>query len=920
MESTFILNRIHKPAMRRAGKAVLVLLALLLITDLGFSQRRGVMSITSFVTDNTEPVRPPQPRVFAVPGDGKVTIYWDESAESHYDPFFETIFNPITRTMGRNPRNFEGYMVYKSTDPGFIDALRITDNLGNPQRLSPVVRYDLANQIVDYHPASIDGVRYWLGQDTGISRIFEDTDVINGRTYYYAVVAYTHGDALSGFEVPIEFSQGVPLPDSLQPLQRDIYTWPPLESEIDITVGDDGTVQTGVNTVSVMPRGPVSGFMAPEDPEIAQEGSAGGLVDVTIIDPSKLNGGSDYEVTFEDTVIRGATDLDPDLIVTKNFSLTNLSTGEVLIDREENFQDRELPVREGFLLSLENTVDSGFVNLDLTRWEAAGPDRIHPFDIGVNTRFAKLNDYRIEFEEGVASRSDTVTLRVGGLSIFLQDEDVNFRVINSTENRDISFAFFTNPGIPRDLRSVYMFDDTRGVAVGGGGVIRQTDDGENWEVRQSGVTSRLYSVHFADENNGWAVGANGVILSTTDGGTNWGQQQNSTTVTLNSVRFIDNQTGVAVGENGTIIRTTDGGENWEDIESGSIRNLFSVYFINENSGWAVGQVGEILVTNDGGLTWSKQVSGSLRILQSVFFLDENTGWIVGNNNTILRTTDGGTTWLPVTGVPGSGIIYSVQFADAGNGWAVGAGGRIIRSTDGGATWEQQNSTINVSIYDIDVRTDASALAVGEGPTILITDNSGTEWSIIPTPKRFRAIIDELGRLQSDEIYFIEDFSATSQNVITWKVGMLPDPRGGTFDPGAGDQLFIFTNKPFTSGDRYTFSIREVNLPRVDQETASANLGEIRVVPNPYLVTHVGETAFSGRQLHFTNLPAQCTIRIFNVAGRLLQTIDVNNSYDNDRYIWDMRTKEGDEISYGIYIYHVDAAGAGSTTGKFAVMK
>jgi hypothetical protein len=93
------------------------------------------------------------------------------------------------------------------------------------------------------------------------------------------------------------------------------------------------------------------------------------------------------------------------------------------------------------------------VNLDLTRWETDGTDRIHPFDVGVNTRFAKLNDYRIEFDEGVATRSDTVTLRVGGLSLFLQAEDVNFRVFNVTENREVRFAFFTNPGIPRDLRS-----------------------------------------------------------------------------------------------------------------------------------------------------------------------------------------------------------------------------------------------------------------------------------------------------------------------------------------------------------------------------------------------------------------------------------------------------------------------------------
>jgi photosystem II stability/assembly factor-like uncharacterized protein len=913
MVNTITLNSKYISNASRTTKTILVLVAMLLIADQGFTQRRNIPSRQSNAFfDGLEPVKPPMPRVHAVPGDGEITIYWDESAENHFDPYFQSI--------GRNPRNFEGYMVYKSTDPHFIDALRITDNLGNPQRLSPVVRYDLQNQIVDYHPASIGGVRYWLGQDSGISRIFVDTDVTNGRTYYYAVVAYTHGDARAGFETPILFDQGVPLPDSLQPLQRDIYTVPPLESDIDITVHENGTVETGVNSVRVVPSRPVSGYMPPSDPDIIREGTAGGIVTVQIIDPSRLRGGNTYEVTFEDTVIRGATDLDPDLVSTKNFSLTNITTGEIIIDREEEFQDRELPIRDGFLLNLENTVDSGFVNQDLTRWETSGSERIHPYNVAVNTRFAKLNDYRIVFDEGVAARSDTITLRIGGISLFLQAEDVNFRIFNDTEDREMNFAFFPNPGIPRDLRSVHMFNENEGISVGGGGVVRKTDDGQNWEVRQSGITQRLRSVHFADNENGLAVGDAGVIISTSDAGENWGSLDSGVSTALNSVQFLDNQTGVVVGDNGVILRTTNGGQDWENVSGASNRNLFSVYFVNENMGWAVGQVGEILYTQDGGVTWVNQTSGSLRILQSVYFADESNGWIAGNNNTILRTADSGETWTTVTGVPGTGIFYAIRFSDLNNGIAVGATGRIIRSSDGGQTWTLQNSGSTVNIYDITTTGSQQAYAVGDGPTILTTDDGGQQWTIIPSPKRFRALYDEQGRLQRDEIYFIEDFSTTSRDVITWRIDMLPDPRGGTFDPGPGDELLIFTNKPFISSDSYRFTIGETNLPGIDNDVAVSRMNEIRVVPNPYLVTHAGETAGSGHQLHFTNLPAQCTIRIFNVAGRLLQTIDVNNSFESDRHIWDMRTKDGHTIPYGVYIYYVDAPGVGSTTGKFAVMK
>ena len=37
-------------------------------------------------------------------------------------------------------------------------------------------------------------------------------------------------------------------------------------------------------------------------------------------------------------------------------------------------------------------------------------------------------------------------------------------------------------------------------------------------------------------------------------------------------------------------------------------------------------------------------------------------------------------------------------------------------------------------------------------------------------------------------------------------------------------------------------------------------------------------------------------------------------------VWDMRTKDGLEIGFGIYIYHITAPGVGKKAGKFAVIK
>ena len=57
-----------------------------------------------------------------------------------------------------------------------------------------------------------------------------------------------------------------------------------------------------------------------------------------------------------------------------------------------------------------------------------------------------------------------------------------------------------------------------------------------------------------------------------------------------------------------------------------------------------------------------------------------------------------------------------------------------------------------------------------------------------------------------------------------------------------------------------------------------------------------------------------------LAGYLVDIIEHNSLYENGSHSWDLLSKDGLEISYGIYLYHIDAENIGETTGKFAVIK
>ncbi len=127
-------------------------------------------------------VPPPMPNVQAYAGDGFVTLTWDNTSEKAFDP--------IT-----NENDFEGYRIYRSTDPTFLDPQVIytgtgTRPIGNGK---PIAQFDLKNNIYGFSRTTVEGVAYFLGEDTGLTHSFKDTTVINGQRYFYAVCAYDRG-------------------------------------------------------------------------------------------------------------------------------------------------------------------------------------------------------------------------------------------------------------------------------------------------------------------------------------------------------------------------------------------------------------------------------------------------------------------------------------------------------------------------------------------------------------------------------------------------------------------------------------------------------------------------------------------------------------------------------------------------------
>jgi hypothetical protein len=109
-------------------------------------------------------------------------------------------------------------------------------------------------------------------------------------------------------------------------------------------------------------------------------------------------------------------------------------------------------------------------------------------------------------------------------------------------------------------------------------------------------------------------------------------------------------------------------------------------------------------------------------------------------------------------------------------------------------------------------------------------------------------------------------------------------------------------------------------PTQTSEQAAADIDLIRAVPNPYYGASAYERNQFNRVVRFTNLPQVATIRIFNLAGDLVRTIEKS---DNDPSVttadWDLTNRNNLPVASGMYIVYIDMPGVGTKELKVAVI-
>ena len=241
---------------------------------------------------------PKMPTLTATPADGKVILTWDNISDTKTrDPFLGNI------------NDFEGYKLFRATDKYFSDAEVITDGYGTPMFMKPIFQCDLKDGKFGFTDFGlVNGVAYNLGSDTGISHVFVDNTVMNGRTYYYGLVAYDYGAPHIGPGIS------------------------PSENNVVVELDEAEEVRSiGKNVAIVTPFKPAAGYVAPDITIDDSNLPGGGEIEPSILAQSSIKKDHQYQVTFDIDTIALLPQYDYGLMYTTNsIMVTDLSEGTTI--------------------------------------------------------------------------------------------------------------------------------------------------------------------------------------------------------------------------------------------------------------------------------------------------------------------------------------------------------------------------------------------------------------------------------------------------------------------------------------------------------------------------------------------------------------------------------------------------------------
>jgi len=217
--------------------------------------------------------------------------------------------------------------------------------------------------------------------------------------------------------------------------------------------------------------------------------------------------------------------------------------------------------------------------------------------------------------------------------------------------------------------------------------------------------------------------------------------------------------------------------------------------------------------------------------------------------------------------------------------------------------------------------------LGDAPGGALLD-SVYYYDVIPTLRQHRDWLSPFGAIDCVGTRFTLDlepdqyfwYDCNASNGFTYYYAVTTFDRG--YEVASSQQgLEKFDNCTVAKGQPFQCPSEMV---QIEMEVAAQNdLYNVYVVPNPYRsggsrLTSENYHNFPDELVRFVNVPSDCTIKIFTVAGDLVWENEQTNNGGN--VTWDLKNRGSESVTSGVYIYRIEKSDGDSVFGRIVVIR
>ena len=373
---------------------------------------------------------------------------------------------------------------------------------------------------------------------------------------------------------------------------------------------------------------------------------------------------------------------------------------------------------------------------------------------------------------------------------------------------------------------------------------------------------------------------------------------------------------------------------------------------NDDATWSLSRGGEILVDREGNISLDESypIVEGLQVKVGNLVFTNPTTYISAQVTNDANPDDGDLSlW-------GDGTLFGYSDGYGSTFWEGGGAGdnRLVRDIEFRFTgvWDADSTAIveggsMATLGGVSGGSGERDIAAHPFKPAEVSDSTGAFLQRVPfeiwdvedpdNPRQLNAVFYDRGADGSRDdgsVVYHQTYNMPGRDYITivhtdydpTKIHELTDDnttwvyffsQGGASVWSTGDVLKIAIGNTVVAGeDEFEFSVTAATY---SEALAKENVEKINVFPNPYLGVNLAETSRYSHFVTFSYLPPKANIRIFDMSGTLVRTIEKDDPSQFTR--WDLQNQNQLPVASGMYIAHIELPGIGeSRILKLAVIQ